>query len=1021
MKHILLSCVLRVCRLFLLSLLAINVSWGQTTLVQWNFNSNPPDNAAATGTTAPSTGTGSLSTVGGTTSTFASASGTSGSSDPTSVVADNSGYNVTAFPAATVRNKTAGIEFRTATTGFQSLTVSWDQRFSNTAANRVRLQYSVDGGTVYIDVANPLTVTAGDRFYNGNLYDLSGITDLNNRSDVRFRIVAEFSTPAANPTSYTAAAPASTYGTGGTWRFDMVTVRGAALPTPQPDLTVALSGPASATASSPFTYTLVASNSGDATATNVPLSFTLPAGVTYVSAGTTNNFTASQTSGVVLFTGGQLTPSNSATLTVTVSSQASGTITVQPGAAVVDPANTIAESNEANNSSTTTITTTVGAANQPPIAPTLADQTGIVAVPYSYTVPAFTDSEGQAITYAITGVPAGLSADNTTLVISGTPTITGTSTVTVIATDVAGASTSATFGLTINANQAPVAPTVSDQTATAGTAFSYVVPAFTDPEGQTLVYAAAGLPGALNFDPATRTISGTPDAAGVFSLTITATDPASNTASVSFTVTVNAPAPVLTATPTSLTAFSTLAGTVSSAQIYNLSGSNLTANLTVSAPAGFQVSSDGSIFQDQLTLIPSSGAVAATISVRLTGTTQGAYTGNVTNTSGTVSAPVAVNGTVSAAPSPTLTATPASLVTFSTTAGAVSAAQTYNLSGSNLTADVTVSAPAGFQVSSNGTTFQNQLTLTPASGAVMATISVRLTGTTQGTFTGNVTNNSGAVSTPVAVSGTVSAAPVVNGPVPVPLASQPNFTYTEDFAAIANWANSFTAGTGANRFAPVVAGGTATIPNPTRTTATSTTFSTGTSGGVQRGTGNLVLLSTGATDNSSSTAVDFLVDFTGLKAGQLRFDAAQVSNSTGNRAGTLKVYGSTDGTNFTDLGADFTAINNVASTSAISVALPTTFDNVATARFRLYYYNGGTNSGTISGSRPKISIDNLTVTGTQLSTDPALAVTPNTLTGFSTTQGTPSAPQMYTVTASNLVTPITVTTPTGYERRNRLC
>jgi predicted extracellular nuclease len=956
---------------------------------------------------------GSLSTVGGTTSTFASASGTTGSSDPVTLTADNSGYNVTTFPAATLRNKTAGIEFRTSTTGFQSLTVSWDQRFSNTAANRARLQYSTDGGTVYTDVASPFTASVGDRFFNNNQYDLSGMAELNNRVDVRFRIVSEFSTPVSNPTSYTAVNASSTYGTGGTWRFDMVTVRGAALPTPQPDLTVALSGPASATAGQPFTYTLAASNSGDAAATNVPLSFTLPTGVTYGSAGTTNNFTVSQSGNVVLFTGGELTPSNSATLTVTVSAQASGSITVQPGAAVVDPANTIAESNETNNSSAATITTTVGAANQPPAAPTLTDQTGIVAVPYSYTVPAFTDPESQVITYTIIGVPAGLSADNTTLVISGTPTVTEISMVTVVATDAAGASTTATFGLTINANQPPVAPAVSDQTATVGTAFSYAVPAFTDAENQTLVYGATGLPSGLTFDPATRTVSGTPTMAGTLSLAITATDPASNTASVSFTIMVSAPAPVLTATPTSLASFSTIAGTMSAAQTYTLSGSNLTANLTVSAPAGFQVSSDSSIFQDQLTLTPSSGAVAATISVRLTGTTQGTYTGDVTNSSGAVSAPVAVNGMVSVAPSPTLTATPTSLASFRTTVGTVSVAQNYTLSGSNLTADVTVSAPTGFQVSSNGTTFQSQLTLTPVSGVVAATISVRLAGTMQGTLTANVTNSSGAVSALVAVNGTVSSAPVVNGPVPVPLASQPNFTYTENFAAVANWANSFTAGTGANRFAPIAAGGTGTIPDPNRITASSAAFSSGTSGGVQKGTGNLVLLSTGATDNTTSTAVDFLVDFMGVKAGRLSFDAAQVSNSTGNRPGTLKVYGSPDGTTFTDLGADFTAINNVASTSAISVALPTTFDNVATARFRFYYYNGGPGGG--SGSRPKISIDNLTITGTQLSTDPALAVAPPTLTGFSTTQGIPSASQMYTVTASNLVAPVTVTAPAGVD------
>ncbi|GAB3985300.1 hypothetical protein GCM10028807_00240 [Spirosoma daeguense] len=689
-------------------------------------------------------------------------------------------------------------------------------------------------------------------------------------------------------------------------RLDDITVNSDPIVAAQPDLTVSLAGPASAISGQAFAYSLVVGNSGAASATNVPVSFTLPAGATFINTTETNGFTASQTDGVVTFTGGSISAGSSATLTVSVSASSAGTITIQPNAAVVDAANTIAESNETNNSSTATVTTTISQANQPPVAPTLANQSGIVAVPFNYDVPNFTDPENQTITYAISGLPVGLSADNVSRLISGTPTSTGLSTVTVVATDEASASTTATFGITINANQPPVASSVENQTTTTGSAFSYVIPAFSDPESQTLAYEASGLPAGLSFDGTTRTISGTPSAAGTSSLTVTATDPASNTANVSFTLTVNAPAGTLIATPTSLSPFSTTAGTASTAQTFSLSGNNLTTNVTVSAPNGFQVSNDG-------------------------------------------------------------------------------------------------------------TTFQNQLSLTPSSGAVSATISVRLAGTSQRTFAGTITNTSDAVSAQVAVNGTVSAVVNPNGPNPVPLASQPGFTYTENFADIANWSNGFTAGVGATRFTPVAINATGTIPDANRITTASATFSSGTSGGVQKGSGAIVLLSTGSGDNSSSTAVDFLVDFTNLRAGTLSFNAAEINNQTGNRAGTLKVYGSTDGTTFTDLGVTFTAINNVASSTAISVSLPATFDNVATARFRFYYYNGGTNSGTLSGSRPKISVDDLTVTGTALSTDPALSVSPTTLAGFSTIQGTPSTSQSYVISASNLVAPIDVTAPAGVE------
>lgn len=207
---------------------------------------------------------------------------------------------------------------------------------------------------------------------------------------------------------------------------------------------------------------------------------------------------------------------------------------------------------------------------------------------------------------------------------------------------------------------------------------------------------------------------------------------------------------------------------------------------------------------------------------------------------------------------------------------------------------------------------------------------------------------------------------------PVPMASQPGLSYTENFADIANWANGFTAGTGANRWLGNAVGGSGTIPNGTNiTTQTNASFSTGTSGGVQRGssqtpaTQTILLLSTGATDNTTASAIDFFMNFTGVNAGTLSYDAATVFNSTGNRLGTLRVYWSTDGTTFTEIpAAAYTATNNVAgSNSFTNIALPSAFNNSATARLRFYYHNGGTPAGT-TGSRPKISIDNLTVTAT---------------------------------------------------------
>ncbi|MET0392940.1 MAG: choice-of-anchor J domain-containing protein [Chitinophagaceae bacterium] len=205
---------------------------------------------------------------------------------------------------------------------------------------------------------------------------------------------------------------------------------------------------------------------------------------------------------------------------------------------------------------------------------------------------------------------------------------------------------------------------------------------------------------------------------------------------------------------------------------------------------------------------------------------------------------------------------------------------------------------------------------------------------------------------------------------PVPMASQSGLTYTESFADIANWTNGFAAGTGANRFGAVAVNATGTVPDGVRTTTATSTFATGTSGGVQKGsaqspaTQSIVFLATGATDNSSAVAIDFFMDFTGVNAGTLSFDWASINNSTGDRKGSLRVYYSTNGTSFTELSsaAVLNITNNAATSGSITtVALPAAFNNSSTARLRFYYYNG---TGGSSGSRPKISIDNLTVTAT---------------------------------------------------------
>ncbi|HKQ57603.1 MAG TPA: putative Ig domain-containing protein, partial [Candidatus Eisenbacteria bacterium] len=230
-------------------------------------------------------------------------------------------------------------------------------------------------------------------------------------------------------------------------------------------------------------------------------------------------------------------------------------------------------------------------------------------------------------------------------------------------------------------------------------------------------------------------------------------------------------------------------------------------------------------------------------------------------------------------------------------------------------------------------------------------------------------------------------------PVPM-LTSSP---YVENFADIANWTNNFAAGNGANRYGSVAINATGTIPDGARTTSSTATFATGSGTGVQRGTGNIQLLPAGTTDNTTAIAVDLYLDFTGTTAGTLTFDWAEVNNSTGDRKASLRVYTSTNGTTWTELAAAavLNYTNNVSTSGQITaVALPAAFDGSSTARIRFYNYNG---TGGTTGSRPKISIDNLTVTATAAApaAPVATAGTGITSSGFTANWGSVSGATSY--------------------------
>lgn len=188
-----------------------------------------------------------------------------------------------------------------------------------------------------------------------------------------------------------------------------------------------------------------------------------------------------------------------------------------------------------------------------------AGATGVVGASFYYA--ATTDSYSYSATYSATGLPPGLGISSTG-VISGTPTFAGTYSVALSVAIPASGGTAATSGsavVTIRILAALPAPTdapliVSSAAATGvlGATFNYTVSA----DGSPTSYDASGLPAGLSIGATTGVIAGTPGAAGVFPVTLSATNAlGTGTATLALTIAAAPAAPVITSD-------STVAGTV---------------------------------------------------------------------------------------------------------------------------------------------------------------------------------------------------------------------------------------------------------------------------------------------------------------------------------------------------------------------------------------------------------------------------------------------------------------------------
>ena len=107
-----------------------------------------------------------------------------------------------------------------------------------------------------------------------------------------------------------------------------------------------------------------------------------------------------------------------------------------------------------------------------------------------------------------------------------------------------------------------------------------------------------------------------------------------------------------------------------------------------------------------------------------------------------------------------------SLSTFSACSGNASSEQNFTVSGSNLTSDITITAPTGYEVSTtSGSGFASSVTLVQSGGTVPSTtIYVRLSSSASNGASGNVACTSTGASTQNVATGsaTINSPPIAN-------------------------------------------------------------------------------------------------------------------------------------------------------------------------------------------------------------------------------------------------------------------
>ena len=329
----------------------------------------------------------------------------------------------------------------------------------------------------------------------------------------------------------------------------------------------------------------------------------------------------------------------------------------------------------------------------------------------------------------------------------------------------------------------------------------------------------------------------------------------------------------------------------------------------------------------------------------------------------------------------------ATATAFTTTYGTASVTQTFSVSGSNLTADITATAPTGFEVASDGSTYGSTATFTQSGGAASGTLSVRLKA--NAAVTGTYNSQSVALSSSGAATVNITTAASGNAVSPAALSvtgiSGVAKTYDGSAAASLTGTAAYSGLVNGEVFEVVSGTPVATFASANAGTAVAITVS----GYTAPSTNYTVTQPTGLTADINPKALTVTADNVTKPFGTTLTSGAGKTAFTSSGLVDPETIGSVTLT-YTAGGASTDEPGSNPGAIQVSDATGGTF---LLSNYAVTYVAG-----------------NLTVTAS-----PTISVS-GTLTAVSTPYGTASAtPASFTVSGANLTSDITVTAPAAFE------